>query len=198
MRVLSEAEIKATPPAPNAAIKKLRFTHHLLARLLAAGLRDGDAGLRAGYSASRVSILKKDPSFANLVKSYAESEDLSFYTQRDEYYDLLMANGLRAEGLIADRLDAAESGDDIPTRELIAIARDAADRVGYGKRQTNVNVNIDFAARLDRAIKRSGKDMGATPEGDGRLSSLPHPVDRRPLVIDHQPVVEPIKRRRIA
>jgi hypothetical protein len=29
------------------------------------------------------------------------------------------------------------------------------DRFGYGKRQTNVNVNVDFAKRLEAAITRS-------------------------------------------
>jgi len=59
---------------------------------------------------------------------------------------------------IADKLgEAEEAGETLPVRDLIAISRDAADRFGYGKKQTNVNVNADFASMLERTIDRSRK-----------------------------------------
>jgi len=62
--------------------------------------------------------------------------------------------------MVADRLADQEEDPDakpIPLRDLMAISRDAADRFGYGKHTTQTNVNVDFAAQLERAIRRSGK-----------------------------------------
>ena len=42
-------------------------------------------------------------------------------------------------------------------RELLAIAKDRADRFGYGPKSLRVNVQVGFAEQLDRAIERSAK-----------------------------------------
>ena len=40
-------------------------------------------------------------------------------------------------------------------KTLLAVADSSADRVGYHKRSTKENINVDFAARLEAAITRS-------------------------------------------
>jgi hypothetical protein len=63
---------------------------------------------------------------------------------------------LKAERHIADQLDAAdELGSVIPLRDLSRITADRMDRFGYGKHTTSTNINVGFAARLERAIQRS-------------------------------------------
>lgn len=142
--------------------KRLRDPHHNLARLIAAGNRD--AHILAGYSYGRMAQLQKDPTFLNLVEHYRGVVNETFKDNRDEYHELLFSNQVKAERQIAEKLEAAdEEGELLPTRDLIAIARDGADRTGYGKKQTNLNVNVDFAAQLERAITRSGKVLELRP-----------------------------------
>lgn len=150
-------------------VQRIRDPHHRLARLIAAGLTITDAAPRAGYSINRASqLLKHDPSFKELVASYREKVTEQFLESIDDYAQLATGNMLKAERMLADKLDDAdEAGESLPTRDLIAISRDAADRFGYGKKNTNLNVNVDFASQLEKAIQRSGKvingAVGLTP-----------------------------------
>src|SRR6516164_4102816 len=52
------------------AIKRIRDHHHLIARLVAEGKRTTDIANEVGLSISRVSILKGDPTFKQLVEMY--------------------------------------------------------------------------------------------------------------------------------
>lgn len=163
---------------------KLRDSHHRIARLAAAGLRPGEIAQRSGYGRERVGQLLTNPAMEELVARYREKVDEAFAANQDEYYELATSNMLAAERHIADQIaEADEAGELLPIRTALAISRDAADRFGYGKRQTNVNVNVDFAAQLERAIQRSGKTIEATPnQGPG-----PSP---RPLMVRTQ---EPVR-----
>lgn len=145
---------------------KLRDSHHRIARLVAAGLRTKDIAERTGYAQNRISTLCQSPAMQELVARYREKVEESFVDSIDAYYETATNNMLAAERQIADRLDEADAeGETLPMRDLIAISRDAADRFGYGKKATNVNINVDFAAQLERAIARSGKtiDSQAVP-----------------------------------
>jgi hypothetical protein len=145
-------------PAKKPTVKKLRDSHHQLARLAASGLTNLDIAARSGRSLASIVILKQDPAMIELIEHYRGLLTESWRESADAYYDLIYSNQLKAERQIADKLDEAdERGELLPTRELIAIARDAADRTGYGKRSTNVNVNVDFAAKLEAAMARSQK-----------------------------------------
>ena len=57
-------------------------------------------------------------------------------------------------------------------RELLSISRDAADRIGLSKRSIQTNVNVDWAAALDRAIARSRE---LPRSGDLKLIEPPAP-----------------------
>lgn len=153
---------------------KLRDSHHRIARLAAAGLRPGEIAQRCGYGRERVGQLLTNPAMEELVARYREKVDEAFAANQDEYYELATSNMLAAERHIADQIaEADEAGELLPIRTALAISRDAADRFGYGKRQTNVNVNVDFAAQLERAIQRSGKQIdGVVP------SQAPHQAGR--------------------
>ena len=158
----------ATLRAPRFKINtpvKLRDSHHRIARLVAIGLRTQDIQAKTGYSHGRLSHLINSPAFEELVAKYRGQVDAAFVQGVDDYYDMATQNMLKAERQIADRLDEAdELGETLPVRELVAISRDAADRFGYGKKQTNTNINVDFAAAMEKAIARSGKTIEATPQ----------------------------------
>jgi len=128
-----------------------------MARLFAAGLRVGQVADLTGYSVSRVSLFYNNPAFLALVEEKRAIEDEIARDQITQYNALILANGLKAERKIADKLDDDDESEQMSVRELISIARDAADRVGLSKRSIQTNVSIDFAATLDRAIGRSDR-----------------------------------------
>ena len=154
VRDLTEDEVRAMRPGKSAAVKAFKDSHHLVARLFAAGLRPGEVAERAGYSGNRISTLLADPSFQNLISEYRREENIAFALTRDDYYDRATRARNIALRLVEDKL-ADVDPDDVTIRELMGIHDSLADRTGYGKRSTQVNVNVDFAAQLDRAIKRS-------------------------------------------
>lgn len=139
-------------------VARFRDTHHRVAWLFAMGLRTEQVAAQSGYSIARVASLSCTPSFQELIAQKRQQVDSAYAGVVDEYATLVTANMVKAERMLSDKLEDAD-GDEIalPVRDLIAVSRDAADRMGYGKHQTSTNVNVDFAARLDLAIKRSGK-----------------------------------------
>jgi hypothetical protein len=126
-----------------------------MARLFAAGLRVKEVAELTGYSVSRVSLFHSNPGFQLLIAEKRKVEDEIARDKIAQYNDLILANGLKAERKLADKLDDDDETEQMSVRELISIARDAADRVGLSKRSVQTNVSIDFAAMLDRAISRS-------------------------------------------
>lgn len=177
------------------AVARFRDPHHRVARLFAAGLRLGEVVERCGYSYNRVHTLSTDPAFQDLIAKYREKVDAEFVRNQDEFYEQATANMRKAEAMLAEKLEAAEeAGEHLPTRDLIAISGDRMDRFGYGKRQTNLNVNADFASLLEKAIARSGKTI------EGSVLQSPargHPTNSpTPLQESLQPATQmPFRRR---
>lgn len=156
VRELTLAEVKATPRAPIERIKKLRDSHHAAARLLAMGFKQGDVALEVGYSINGLSMLAQSPAFQELVASYREMITDEWKGNADNYYGTLVSVRMKTLRQISDRLDEAEeSGEKLPLNQLSNIHADAADRTGYPKRKESVNLNLDFADRLDAAVRRS-------------------------------------------
>ena len=161
------------PRAQN-VVQKLRDSHHRVARLLAAGLRLDEVADLSGYSYQRVWQLSADPCVQELVAQYRGKVDAAFERSQDRYFSVATANMLKAETMIADKLDdALESGEHLPTRDLISISRDAADRFGYSKHTIVTNNNI--GSQLEKAIARSGKavTIDAKPGLPPALASSP-------------------------
>lgn len=145
-------------------IQKLRDSHHIVARLLATGLPQTEIAARTGYSQSRISLLGADPSVRELVEHYRSLATAAWLEAQDEYYTYIYSNGLKAQRMISDTLDEADATNTpIPVNRLLAIAADSADRVGYTKKSTTFNVNVDFAAKLEAARKRSSQVIDAKP-----------------------------------
>lgn len=160
---------------PQITLKSLSDKHHRIARAVATGLSNIDVAAICGITATRVSMLKADPAFTELVAHYRGVVTADFVQSTDSYLEVLLANKLKAEVMLGDKLDAAIDGDEfLPTRDLMAISRDAADRTGHGKVQTNMNVNVDFASKLEAARRRSAGARGpASPPLAPESSSQP-------------------------
>jgi len=137
-------------------VQRFRETHHRVARLVAMGLRPWEVSEQSGYTVSRIGSLMADPAFQELVAQKRKIVDEAYWKQQDEFAALATANMRRAETMLSDKLEAAEeSGEFLPTRDLIAITEGRMDRFGYGKTRLNVNVNADFASKLEAAKARA-------------------------------------------
>lgn len=147
-------------------IKHLRDSHHIVARLLASGLPYAEVARSSGRSYQSVCNLANSPAMQELVASYRDDDTEIWKEKRDEYYDLIYGNGLKAARQISDQLDETEDSgaSPIPINRLLAIVADSADRVGYNKKSTTLNVNVDFAARLEQARRRSIEVLTAPVE----------------------------------
>lgn len=74
-RELGVGDLALLRPQGQTQVLKLRESHHQIARLLARGLKQVEVSAITGYSANRISILKSNPAFAELVAHYREVED---------------------------------------------------------------------------------------------------------------------------
>lgn len=130
-------------PSKTPALKQLRGTHHKLAQMLADGIKNVDAARMLGFSESRISILKADPSFRALVDHYRGVKDAAF----QEFSEKMANLGADALDVLAERVH--EAPEKIATETLLAIATSVADRTGHGKQ-----VKID-----SRTITLSAEDL---------------------------------------
>ena len=172
-------------------VAQIRDSHHRVARLVASGLRITEVAERSGYSYAFGSRRVNDPALRELVAHYRKMVDDAFVASQDEYHTLSTANMLAAERHIADHIsDLDNKGELLPVRIALAISADKADRFGYGKKQTNLNVNVDFAKNLEGMLRRSGKTIDGTvvarqtlagspagPSAEPQLPSAPSPAE---------------------
>lgn len=148
----AEASQLQSTGAKAIGVKRLRERHHALARLLAQGVKPGEAALIAGYCPSRVSILQRDPAFQELLTHYRSQMNLAAIDLGTRLGHL----GSTAIEELQERLE--EAPETFTNRELMEASELAADRTGYGPQSTtkNLNVNVNLAQRLEAARKRAG------------------------------------------
>jgi len=122
------------PASPQQAspIRKLKHSHHNLARLLADGTREEEISSITGYTVAYISVIKGDPAFSSLVQYYAEQAAEKYLNVHERLSTLSMD----CVDEIQSRL--AEAPDSFQVRELKEIAEMGFDRTGFGK-QTQVD-----------------------------------------------------------
>lgn len=164
LAILTEPRGPAPDRAGSGHVARLRDPHHRLARLVAAGLRDEEVCVRGGYSLSRLATLKKDPTFIELVERYREKVTEAFVDAQEAFIELATANMVIAERMLAEKLEEHDEQGTTPSiRELMSIRSDSADRLGIGKKNTNLNVNMDFAAKMEETILRTRRVRELAP-----------------------------------
>lgn len=88
---------KSTP-----LIKQIRYSHHQAAKMVADGMSGIEISAVTGYSGSRISILKNDPSFQELVAFYHEQA----LAQYGDIHKRLAAFGFSCLEEAQERLEA--------------------------------------------------------------------------------------------
>lgn len=147
---LKQPVVGVQTPQP---LNKLRDSHHALARTLATGISEHEASLVTGYSASRISILKNDPQFQQLMEFYRQSGTELAVDMRSRMFNL----GIDAIEELHDRLHTRP--DDMSSALLKDIAKDMADRTGHAPKaapsgNNTVNINVNLTDRMNEARAR--------------------------------------------
>lgn len=175
---------------PVVQLQSIRDNHHRIARAVASGLPNTTIATLCGISVNRVSILKQDPAFNDLVAHYRGMLTAEWTEQIDTVTEFLGSVRTKSLAMLEDKLCAAEeNGEFLPTRELVSMAELGLDRTGYGKQSKTFNVNADFASLLEAARQRSGRAQASPPLSPIVDSSR---VPQSALVLEHAaPQAEP-------
>ena len=172
------------------SIQKLKHSHHNLARLMAQGLPGSELSLITGFSPSRISILKHDPAFAELVVYYAEQVEEVFVN----VHERLATVGMDALQELQDRLET--EGESFSTKELLDTIGVTLDRGGYGPKsivQHNIGgglydildiIKKEVDSRQNGNIKTlvplsASPDTGPPMGGASNLEADPNPAPSR-------------------
>ena len=188
VRTLSRDDLALIKEKRNVpAVQRFRDPHHRLARLLASGLRPAEAATQVGYSLARIYLLQADPSFQELVAAYRKDVQSAYVSAEEERFRMATEVNLKALRHVNEHFDKAdEEGELVPLQRALAVFADTSDRVGLSKKSTNVNINVDFAAKLEAARSRSanarlvGETRSTTPgptiiesQATGTAGSIP-------------------------
>lgn len=132
------------------ALVRLSSRHRQLARLIASGVSTTAAALAVGLTVSRVSSLKSDKNFIDLVEHCKVAQDLAYQSYHEQLAGL-------SEDAVAELRERVETEpESFENGELLDIIRTTADRTGYApKRVEEKNINVNFGDRLDEARKRA-------------------------------------------
>ena len=102
-----------------------------------------------GYDPSRVSILKSDPAFTELVAFYRKGQEEQYYGIHEKLA------GVAGDALdeLQERLE--EKPKDFSVGQLMDLSKMGADRTGHGpSSSTTIDVKHGLAEKLDAARKR--------------------------------------------
>lgn len=135
------------PTAVPEPLKKIRDSHHALARAIATGMRPAEAALVTGYSVARISVLQNSPAFMALVDFYRSNVNEAFAGLLER-----MA-GLAIDVLeeLRDRLESAPES--LSNQVLLQLFEKLADRTGHGPQSTLRTVNLNITAAELEALK---------------------------------------------
>lgn len=156
------SECRSVAPIP---IERITERHHAAARLTAQGLKPGEIAAILGYTVARLSNLRRDKAFQDLVELYMDTKEAEFV----EVNARMAGISKDALVLIQERLE--EDHENISLKELRETAVVFADRTGHGptSSQVNINVTADMGDRLEKARARAkaaalGDVIDITPE----------------------------------
>jgi len=122
------------------SIQQIRQSHHELARLIAQGEKAVTISEITGYSQARISVLKSDPQFQELVEHYKELESEAHTLSRADFHQRLASLGFDSIEVLHQKI--VENPDSISAGELIKVVEAVADRTGHGKTSTVNNNNV--------------------------------------------------------
>jgi hypothetical protein len=106
-------------------LKKIRAVHHAAARLMSTGMKNAEISMSVGLCASRLSILRNDPAFMDLVLHYELTEVERFTNVQDR----MVVLGMVASEELNERI--VDDPESISTKDLTEILKASLDRGGH-------------------------------------------------------------------
>lgn len=155
-------------------LQRITDRHHALARCLATGMSATESGLVTGYTPSRISILRGDPAFEELIAFYQAETAKPVLDLQQRMTSL----ALDATAELQDRLELSPA--EVSTDQLLDTIKLTADRTGHGPKQTNVNVNVNLGERMKAARERAALPPARTTGPD----PVSHSTSLAPTIID--------------
>jgi hypothetical protein len=156
-RPIEAADLAAMGPR-RGSLTAIRDRHHAIARLAAQGWSARRIAESLGLNVIGLRQMLRDPAMTELIAEFHAEMDAGALEHIDETARIMNRCRNMAWGLIQDRLeDSVNGGQELPLSWLSSIAGDSADRTGYAKRSEQVNINVDMASQLGRAIARSSR-----------------------------------------
>lgn len=143
----SRAEVTTQPNT----LQAVRSSHHQLAQLIVQGRPDAEVALITGYSPSRISILKRDPTFQELLHGYQDLRQQVFV----DTLERMKVLGLSTLDELQERLETEperwsnrelmEMADLMLVKPKLATPMGAASSLGSaGSAATGVSVTVQF------------------------------------------------------
>jgi len=177
-RDLGEADLALLAGLPAGALEqspslvaRLRHSHHLLARLLAEGRKPAECAAITGYSSSRISILQRDPTFADLVTHYREQTEAAYVN----VHERLAALGVDTLDELHARLD--ETPEKFSVDELQGLLKLTMDRAGFGPTSSIKHTHHVMTPEILARIKQE-----VSARQTGQIRQLDVSADRSPAM----------------
>ncbi len=156
--VIELTEADKPPTYDKTVVKRLRDSHHALARAIASGMSLQAASAATGYSPSRISMLQADPSFRELLDHYRRTKEEAVIDVEARF----LYAGLDSLQSYMEQLE--DDPESIPVALRVEAAKIFSAIAGYAavSRSINKNFNFGIGDRLDRVeAKRPKKDEAA-------------------------------------
>lgn len=166
-RELGEGDLADLASAPkiggSSAIARLKHSHHLLARLLAEGRPAVECSYVTGYCESRISILKDDPAFQELIAYYKQQNEAIYL----DVHQRLASLGISAMEELADRLEDkpqvfTEKGlmdlIELTMDRSVAPSKGVAKGGGGGAPAGGLNLTVNFVAAKHEGVTIDHED----------------------------------------
>lgn len=174
VREIREADLALLGQQPTAVrngttLRRLRDSHHQVAKLAADGLKPAEISALTGYTLSRVYVFLSDPAFKELISFYRENKEKEY----TDFHGRMAQFGMDVLQELHQRLD--EDPDKFDNDFLRGLVKDMADRTGFAPvaKSVNVNVSAGLADRLSRARQRA--DAAGNQGSDRVVAALPPP-----------------------
>ncbi len=155
-----ELTVEDKPPAyDKTVVKRLRDSHHALARAIASGMPLQAASAATGYSPSRISMLQADPSFRELLDHYRRTKEEAVIDVEARF----LYAGLDSLQSYMEQLE--DDPESIPVALRVEAAKVFSAIAGYAavSRSINKNFNYGLGDDMDRikARRAAKKDEAA-------------------------------------
>lgn len=162
VRELTPADLAmpATQVQTAPSLTKIRDSHHALARVLATGMKEHEAAAITGYSSSRISILKADPQFQELLEFYRSQAQEVVADFRVRMVNM----GMDALQELQERLN--DNPEKFSEGLLKDIVKEIADRTGHAPQRGPSNVtqiNIGLSDKMAAARARVAELQNPRP-----------------------------------